>query len=388
MPVSILAHLSQIRAQAPSFSVREAELSDIPALVDLENRCFEMDRLSSRNFQYLLTKGNAATLAAFDGKRLLGYAMVLFNAGTSLARLYSFAVDPGLRRQGVGLALLKAAEDAARQRNSMYLRLEVRHDNEDAMRLYRKNGYRDLGLIEDHYEDHSAALQMEKSLARRLAPERARVPYYPQTLDFTCGPAALMMAMAALDPGFELGRSVEIRLWRESTTVFMTSGHGGCGPYGMALAAWRRKFNVEVFVSDPSDLFVDSVRSAEKKEVVRLVDQDFRKQIAETEIKVHYRPFKLAELIRAFDAGGIPIVLISSHRLYRERFPHWLVITGHDKDFIYAHDPLVEDVAHKSSIDRMAMPILKRDFERMARYGKAQLKAALIIRKSPKGAAT
>lgn len=387
MAVSILAHLAETRAAAARFSVRDAELADVPTLVDLENRCFEIDRLSPRNFQYLLTKGKAVTLVAADKGKLLGYAMVLFNAGTSLARLYAFAVDPDLRRQGVGEALLKAAEDAARARNSMYLRLEVRTDNMEALRIYRRAGYRDLDVIEDYYEDHTSALQMEKPLARHLAAERTKVPYYPQTLDFTCGSAALMMAMAALDPSFKLDRSMEIRLWREATTVFMTSGHGGCGPYGMGLAAWRRDYDVEIYVSDPSDLFVDSVRSAEKKEVVRLVEQDFRKQIAETNIKVHYQPFKLAELIRAFDGGGIPIVLVSSYRLYRERFPHWLVITGHDKDFIYAHDPLVEDKAHKSAIDRMAMPILKRDFERMARYGKAQLKAALIIQKSRKGAA-
>jgi hypothetical protein len=51
-----------------------------------------------------------------------------------------------------------------------------------------------------------------------------------------------MMAMKALDPAMELNRTLELRLWREATTIFMTSGHGGCGPYGLALSAYRRGF--------------------------------------------------------------------------------------------------------------------------------------------------
>ena len=49
-----------------------------------------------------------------------------------------------------------------------------------------------------------------------------------------------MMAMTALDPSRTMDANDEIRIWREATTVFMTSGHGGCGPYGLALAAHRR----------------------------------------------------------------------------------------------------------------------------------------------------
>ena len=78
------------------------------------------------------------------------------------------------------------------------------------------------------------ALRYEKALAPRLKPSLARVPYYEQTLDFTCGSSALMMAMKSLDPSLRFSRTLELRLWREATTIFMTSGHGGCGPLGLA----------------------------------------------------------------------------------------------------------------------------------------------------------
>ena len=47
----------------------------------------------------------------------------------------------------------------------------------------------------------------------------------------------LARKLLTLDPGLTLDRTLELRVWREATTIFMTSGHGGCGPDGLALAA-------------------------------------------------------------------------------------------------------------------------------------------------------
>jgi hypothetical protein len=160
----------------------------------------------------------------------------------------------------------------------------------------------------------------------------------------------------------------------------MTSGHGGCGPYGLALSAWRRGFDVELVLNDDRALFLDSVRSEEKKEVLRLVQEDMQKDIAETDIRVSYRTFGAADLTDCLTAGAIPVVLISSYRIYREKFPHWVVVAGFDERFFFVHDPLVETAKHTSDTDRVNMPILKKDFERMARYGKAQLKAMVVLR--------
>ncbi|MCL1487420.1 MAG: peptidase C39 family protein [Marinobacter sp.] len=76
----------------------------------------------------------------------------------------------------------------------------------------------------------------------RRARNSRRYPYYPQTTEFTCGPAALIMAMAALNQQQSLTTLEELKIWREATTIFMLSGHGGCGPHGLALAAWHRGF--------------------------------------------------------------------------------------------------------------------------------------------------
>ncbi len=362
--------------------IRPASLRDLDALVALEQSCFESDRLSRRNFRYMLTKARASTLVDAEGDTLRGYVMVLFNAGTSLARLYSIAVSPNWRGHGVGVHLMEAAEECARDAECVYMRLEIRSDNVASIRMFEKQGYRRFGAYEDYYEDHMGALRFEKMLAPHLEPDMARVPYYEQTLEFTCGPAALMMAMQALNPHLELDRKLEIRIWRESTTVFMTSGHGGCGPYGLALSAHHRGFEVALYLSEEGALFLDSVRSEEKKEVMRVVQEDFAEEIAHLPIPLHYRRLTVEEMYESFERGGIPVVLISSYRIYQEKFPHWVVVTGFDERFVYVHDPYVDWEKGKTVTDCMNMPILRRDFERMSRYGKSGLRAALIIRRN------
>jgi hypothetical protein len=96
--------------------------------------------------------------------------------------------------------LLAAAEAEAVARGCVSMRSEVRRDNTASLALFRSNGYRQFDEVEDYYEDHMDALRFERTLAPQLELTSVRVPYYPQTTDFTCGPACLMMAMKALDP--------------------------------------------------------------------------------------------------------------------------------------------------------------------------------------------
>ncbi|MDH5218430.1 MAG: GNAT family N-acetyltransferase/peptidase C39 family protein [Gammaproteobacteria bacterium] len=361
--------------------IRRASTADIDNLVELENVSFDSDRLSRRSFRYLLTKGNSVTLVDEHNGEIRAYAMLLFNTGTSLARLYSFAVSPEWRGKGVGLALLGAMEQEAVEHDCIALRLEIRKDNLAGIALYTKFGFREFGEHLDYYEDHMDALRMEKSLSSHLKPETERVPFYPQTLEFTCGPACLLMAMQALNPKQNVDRKEELRLWRESTTIFMTSGHGGCDPYGMALAAYNRGYSVEIFVSEKGALFTDSVRSEEKKEVMRLVHEDFIEKIRQLPIQLYNKALSINDIQEKFDRGGVPLVLISSYRMYKEKFPHWVAVTGFDDKFIYVHDPYINYDEEQSATDCINLPIPKKEFERMARYGKAGLKAILIIAK-------
>jgi ribosomal protein S18 acetylase RimI-like enzyme len=351
--------------------IRDAELSDVPVLVELENRCFETDVLSARSFRHFLTRGNADLFLDEEDGTLRGYCLVLYQRNTSLARLYSIAVHPKYRKQGIAHALLTYAEGRALNEGATRMRLEVSQHNRTAQKLYRELGYDEFAVFLDYYEDHANALRMEKDLAPHLAPDPEHAPYYRQTLDFTCGPACLMMAMKAHDPALKANRSLEIQLWRESTTVFMTSGLGGCGALGLALAALRRGFEVEVSVS--------SVRSEEKKEVIRLVEQQFVRDLSSSGIHIRHRPLTASDLKGRMQQGGIPIALISSYRLTGEKVPHWIKVTGFDHRFIYINDPFVDPEEDRTETDCIGIPIVPQELDRMMRLGRRKHFASLIV---------
>jgi hypothetical protein len=159
----------------------------------------------------------------------------------------------------------------------------------------------------------------------------------------------------------------------------MTSGHGGCGPHGLALAAVRRGFRAEVYVSDPGPLFLDGVRDKDKKAVMRLVHEQFVRETKAFGIPVHGESLTVDGIADKMAEGGIPIVLISLFRINRRKSPHWVVLTAADSRFIYAHDPAVEVDMDKTATDCINVPIAKQHFARMAQYGRTQLKAAVIV---------
>ncbi len=144
--------------------IRRAGPDDLDALVALENRCFDGDRMSRRSYAAALRNPRASVLAAMDGRKLVGAAVVLRRANSPAARLYSVAVDPALRGRGLGARLLGAAEQAAREGGAASLRLEVKERNKTALALYAKSGYGIIGRIAQYYDDGSDARRLEKAL--------------------------------------------------------------------------------------------------------------------------------------------------------------------------------------------------------------------------------
>src|SRR2546423_805271 len=230
-PYSTGMHTALARHPTQAVPVRPAQAADLDGLLALESQAFRTDRISRRSFRRLLASPNAAVMVAELAGELAGYALVLFRNGTSIARLYSIAVAPRTAGRRIGATLLAAAEQAAIERGAARLRLEVHEANDPAIALYRKAGYRQFGRHTQYYEDKGHALRFEKTLAPDHHRLSAAPPYFHQTTEFTCGPACMMMALAWAEPAFRPGPAYELKLWREATTIFMTSGPGGCDPY-------------------------------------------------------------------------------------------------------------------------------------------------------------
>ena len=157
-----------------SIDIRDAGEADLAGLRSLEAQAFAADRLSRRSFRRLMASASVRLRVAGPPGALLGYCMVLFRRGATVARLYSIAVAKAARGAGLAAALMADAERLAAARRCRALRLEVREDNAAALRLYRRLGYRPIGRRQGYYADGGDALRLEKALDPRPAPARRR----------------------------------------------------------------------------------------------------------------------------------------------------------------------------------------------------------------------
>jgi ribosomal protein S18 acetylase RimI-like enzyme len=374
-----------LQQASPEIYVRAAVLADLDALLELELKVFATDRMSRRSLRHFLRAATAEVLIAEDDGRLLGSAVVLFRPHSAAARLYSIAVAPHASGRGIGPSLLAAAERIALEHDCRYLRLEVHEKNHRAIGRYRKAGYREFGHHKEYYEDKGHALRFEKLLEPDIAALRHPPPYFHQTTEFTCGPACMIMALAWADPTFHPPPACEFQLWREATTIFMSSGPGGCDPYGIAVALKRRGLFPEVHVSRGGPYFLETAKSAEKRRVMQVTQDDFRREADALGITTHLTLTQESAvqsvLSDAFEAGGAAIVLVAGHQMIPTGLAHWVFAFGHEGRYVLVHDPAAtrDDKGIAAAPETYAVPWSL--FSRMTRYGPDHLSAVVLVRK-------
>jgi len=86
------------------------------------------------------------------------------------AELLTLAVDPTMRRRGIGRRLLGRIEGEAAARGARRLFLEVAADNHAAIALYRAAGYGDIGRRPAYYVAAGEAVDA-LVLSRELEPQ-------------------------------------------------------------------------------------------------------------------------------------------------------------------------------------------------------------------------
>jgi len=138
------------------------------------------------------------------------------------------------------------------------------------------------------------------------------------------------MAIKDLKPDTIFFQSSELDIWREATTIYMTSGHGGCHPLGLALAAKRRGFDCKVLVSQRTTPFLEGGHIPHKNEILQTVHQHFWDQCKTQNITIRYSPVTVAYIQESISKGLPVLVLISSNRMNGDKTPHWVVVTGSD----------------------------------------------------------
>ncbi len=142
-------------------SIQPCQRDDINALVELENQVFDYSRISRRNFNRLLRSPAAQILLAKDPiHQLAGYAVILTRRNSRYARIYSIAVAPAFRGQGVAKRLVSDVIEMQRQQGRHGLSLEVKLDNKSAIQLYQSFGFETIDVLVGYYDDGTDGLKM------------------------------------------------------------------------------------------------------------------------------------------------------------------------------------------------------------------------------------
>ncbi len=145
-------------------TVRRAEERDLDAITLIEARCFEGQDPWSKNAFYNEIVENADRtlyLIAEKDQTVIGYMGVwkILDEG----HITNVAVDPDYRRQHIAEKIIEEMIKRTSEEGITSWTLEVRADNEPAIRLYEKTGFREEGVRPGYYEyDGTDALIMWK----------------------------------------------------------------------------------------------------------------------------------------------------------------------------------------------------------------------------------
>lgn len=123
-------------------------LEDVPQIAELEKICFS-DPWSEQSIVSELENPLSLWLVACDDGVIAGY--VGSQSVMGWADMMNLAVHPDYRRRGVGEALVSSLESGLSGNGVSVLTLEVRQSNENAIALYKKMGFEQVGVRPGYY---------------------------------------------------------------------------------------------------------------------------------------------------------------------------------------------------------------------------------------------
>lgn len=141
-----------------------ATLRDLNPLRHLEKVCFLQDAWSLFDLVAVLTFPNVIRLKAVHNGEMIGFIAGDPRPSEGFSWIATVGVLPDYQRQGIGRRLLHLCED---QLPTARVRLSVRISNENAIQLYRNEGYQTINIWESYYNDGSDAVVMEKNRVMR-----------------------------------------------------------------------------------------------------------------------------------------------------------------------------------------------------------------------------
>jgi len=167
-------HGTIVRMKETAVTIRLAEPGDAHAIAEMSRDLIEsglgwrydapsIQRAMRRRETVVLVATERHTYAARDrGKPPSGFAIMDF--GDERAHLVLLAVQPALRRHGIGRRLVDWLVESAVTAGMASVHLELRADNEAARRFYRTLGFSETVLMPKYYNGREAAMRMIRVL--------------------------------------------------------------------------------------------------------------------------------------------------------------------------------------------------------------------------------
>lgn len=143
------------------YQIVRAKLSDLNAIVKIEELSFNSDRFSRRQFRYLIKNAKSVFFVVKKDETILANLILLMRTGSSRLRIYSLAVHPDNRGKGIAHLLFEKVKNFASEFDYTEIHLEVRTDNLLAISLYEKEGFSKSGIKNGFYSDGSDAIIMK-----------------------------------------------------------------------------------------------------------------------------------------------------------------------------------------------------------------------------------
>lgn len=131
-------------------SITEMTHAHAAQVAYLETQCFS-DPWSERAIASEITNPLSLWLVAVDGESVVGY--VGSQAVLGEADMMNIAVSADYRRQGIGEMLVNELIKRLSAKGNYRLSLEVRVSNEQAIALYRKLGFLQVGKRPNYYHN-------------------------------------------------------------------------------------------------------------------------------------------------------------------------------------------------------------------------------------------
>jgi [ribosomal protein S18]-alanine N-acetyltransferase len=121
----------------------------LPAVLRIEGKVYPRPWSAGLFLSELAQKNSRAYVVARNQGRVVGYAgvMILGDEG----HVTNIAVDPGYHRHKIGMRLMLALVDAARERKVRSMTLEVRRANLGAQAMYKRFGFETVGVRKGYY---------------------------------------------------------------------------------------------------------------------------------------------------------------------------------------------------------------------------------------------